>query len=88
MKPAAILGIDIAKETFDVVLLHDGRQQSAQFSNDPAGFKTLGSWLHKRKVKQLRACLEATGQYGEALAEYLHAEQHTVSLVNPLAINA
>ena len=88
MKAAAILGIDIAKETFDVVLLQDGRQQGAQFSNDPAGFKRLHNWLHKRKVKHLRACLEATGQYGEALAEDLHAEQHTVSVVNPLAIKA
>ncbi len=88
MKPTAILGIDIAKETFDVMLLHDGRQQGAQFSNDPAGFKTLRSWLHKRKVKQLHACLEATGQYGDALAEYLHSAQHTVSVVNPLAIKA
>jgi transposase len=88
MKSAAILGIDIAKATFDVVLLHSGRQQGAQFSNDPAGFKRLRSWLHKRKVKHLHACLEATGQYGEALAEYLQAEQYTVSVVNPLAIKA
>jgi transposase len=32
--------------------------------------------------------LEATGTYGIALALYLHAQQHVVSLVNPAAIKA
>ena len=88
MKMSAILGIDIAKDSFDVCLLQADRLQRAQFSNDRNGFKTLRSWLHKRKAKPLHACLEATGQYGDDLAEYLHAEQYTVSVVNPLAIKA
>jgi transposase len=89
MSEQAILGIDIAKATFDVTLLQGAQQrQAGQFSNDSAGFKHLSSWLHKRKLKHVWACMEATGHYGDELAEYLHAEQHTVSIVNPAAIKA
>lgn len=34
----------------------------------------------------MHACMEATGQYGEALAELLFKEGHSVSVVNPLRI--
>lgn len=71
MTVQAILGIDIAKDTFAVLLLHGEQRQAGQFSNDLAGFKQLSSWLRKRKLKQVWACLEATGQYGDDLAEYL-----------------
>lgn len=88
MTAQAILGIDIAKHSFDVTLLQGTQRQAAQFSNDLAGFKQLSRWLHKRKCKGVWACMEATGRYGDELAEYLYAAQHTVSVVNPLAIKA
>jgi transposase len=83
-----IVGIDIAKDTFDVALLRNSEQQSGTFNNNPAGFKQLAGWLRKRKAGQVWACMEATGRYGEALAEYLHTQGHTVSVVNPMAIKA
>lgn len=86
MTPQAILGIDIAKDTFQVTLLQAGRASSGPFNNTRPGFKQLAAWLKKRKARTVWACLEATGRYGEALAEYLHAQGHTVSVVNPLAI--
>jgi transposase len=88
MKTSAILGIDIAKDTFSVALLRGADLQSGEFSNDPSGCKQLSSWLRKRKCSHVWACLEATGRYGDELAEYLHTQGHTVSVVNPMAIKA
>lgn len=86
MSTPAILGIDIAKATFQVSLRHAGPVAGGQFDNNRAGFKKLSAWLKKRKVSTVWACLEATGRYGEPLADYLHAQGHTVSVANPLAV--
>lgn len=80
------LGIDIAKETFDVALRGTEQTYTGHFSNDRQGFKKLGRWLKKRKVDQLHACMEATGRYWEALALWLHEGGHQVSVVNPKVI--
>ena len=83
------LGIDVAKAKLDVVLLDDALQEhSGVFDNSPKGFKQLQQWLNKRLDGELHACLEATGQYGEAVAEFLHTAGHTVSVVNPARIKA
>lgn len=80
------LGIDIAKEKFDVHLIGDQETWSGQFDNSPQGFKQLQKWLQKRRVTQLHACMEATGSYGEALAYFLHEQGYQVSVVNPKII--
>ena len=83
------VGIDIAKKTFDVTLLKgDEPAEHGQFSNNQAGHKKFLKWL-KRRVPQLervRAVMEATNIYWEELAEYLHEQGLTVSVVNPAAI--
>jgi transposase len=82
------LGIDIAKQKFDVALLmSDERFQRHQFNNNAAGFEKLSAWLQERKVERVHACMEATGRYGEALALYLYGKGHTVSVVNPTMIH-
>jgi transposase len=86
MPPTTILGIDIAKDTFQVTLLQAGQPSAGNFPNTRPGFKQLSAWLKKRKACAVWACLEATGRYGEDLAEYLYAQGRTVSVVNPLAI--
>lgn len=83
-----ILGIDIAKRTFDVALLRNSKLRHKKFNNNSAGFSQLDEWLAKHGVIQLHACLEATGNYGEALALHLHETGHTVSIVNPACIKA
>src|SRR5712692_6242335 len=88
MMQQAILGIDIAKDTFDVARLQDERVQSAQFTNNALGFKPLAHWLHRRQPQTVWACPEATRRYGDELAAYLHAQGHTVSVVNPMVIKA
>ena len=83
------LGIDVAKAKLDVVLLNEALQEhSGVFANSPKGFKQLQQWLNKRLDGELHACLEATGQYGEAVAEFLHTAGYTVSVVNPARIKA
>ena len=80
------LGIDMAKEKFDVCLLHDGQQWSGTFSNDAPGLDKLDIWLTNRVEGQVEACMEATGRYGEGLAAHLHECGHRVSIVNPARI--
>lgn len=82
------LGIDIAKETFDVCMTIEGKNRQAQFENNAAGFKRLGHWISKYTPVKVHACLEATGQFGEALSEYLYQEGYQVSVVNPARIKA
>jgi transposase len=84
-----VLGIDVSKDKLDVVLFNEAQQtHSGVFANKAPGFQQLQRWLSKRLDGNLHACLEATGHYGEALAELLHQAGHTVSVVNPARIKA
>ena len=82
-----ILGIDIAKEKFDIAL-YQGKELVAtgQFANSAIGFKKLSQWLNNKAAGQVKACLEATGRYGDGLALYLHQAGHQVSMVNPARV--
>ena len=82
----SVLGIDIAKQKFDVALLVDGKTKHKACKNSVEGFETLMTWLEKQGVKKVHACLEATGNYGEDLATYLHEAGQMVSIVNPARI--
>jgi transposase len=84
----AVLGIDVAKDTFQVTLLHGTQKRRAAFPNDSTGFAQLGRWLAKRKAGLVHACLESTGRYGDELALWLHQAGHTVSVVNPARIKS
>jgi transposase len=81
------LGIDLAKLTFDATLLRSsGTQHYHAFPNTPEGFTQLQAWLNEHGVTELHACMEATNIYWEALATFLHAQGHIVSVVNPARI--
>jgi len=82
------LGIDISKDSFHVELSFNEKLRHRKFSNRKEGFTELRSWLTRHKVTQVHACLEATGPYSEALALYLHEQDHIVSVVNPAQIKA
>lgn len=82
------IGIDIAKDKFDLALYRDEKYQLAQFANTPEGHRQMLKWLKKRAAQGSHACLEATGQYGEALAQTLHEHGYPVSVVNPARIKA
>ena len=85
----SILGIDVAKAKLDVALqLADGKTRSKVVDNTPQGFAALSAWLDKYDVTSLHVCMEATGIYWEAVAEFLADAGHTVSVVNPAQIKA
>lgn len=87
----SMLGIDISKKTFDVAWLADpetGKPKHRQFANTEAGFHALQAWLAKLGVDHLHAVMEATGAYGDALADFLYRAGHRVSVVNPAQIKA
>jgi len=84
----AILGIDIAKEKFDVALTVNEQLSEGRFDNNEQGFDKLLRWLKKQRAGQVHACLEATGRYGDELALFLHEAGHVVSIINPSRIKA
>lgn len=81
-----VLGIDVAKKKLDVALMFNGKVRMKKFDNTVNGFKLLQGWLASLHVDRVHVCLEATGTYGEAVAEFLHERGHRVSVVNPLRI--
>lgn len=84
-----MLGIDVAKVKLDIALrLPNGKMRSKVVDNTPEGFAALSLWLNKLGVTEVHACMEATGTYWEAAAEYLSDLRHTVSVVNPAQIKA
>src|SRR4030042_3295942 len=82
----SIVGMDVSKDSLDVVLVKDGRKHHKVFHNSQVGHKRIQNWLVSREAGQVHACLEATGQYGELISEYLYQCGHQVSVVNPARI--
>lgn len=83
-----ILGVDVSKLDLSISLLIDQKYYQTKIDNNQQGFKTLTKWMHKHKVTKIRACMEATGNYGKSFAEFLYNNNHEVSVVNPACINA
>jgi transposase len=80
------VGIDLAKDSFDVMLLP--QEDYGQFDNTRKGDKQLLKWLTKRvsELSQVHVIMEATNIYWEELAQYLHEQGLKVSVVNPAAV--
>ena len=81
-----VLGIDVSKKTLDAASIFNGKTLSKQFKNSLEGFKLLAAWLKSLQIREVHACLEATGSYSEAVALFLHEQGHRVLIVNPLRI--
>jgi len=84
------LGIDVSKAKLDCALrLPEGKLRHKVVDNTPAGLQALRTWLDKQGVGALHVCMEATGIYWEAAAEFLAGLQAvTVSVINPAQIKA
>lgn len=83
------LGIDVAKAKLDCALrLPDGKHRNKVVENNLKGFKTLREWMTKHAATNIHVCMEATGIYWEAVAEYLATEGMKVSVLNPAQIKA
>jgi transposase len=82
----AVLGIDVAKKSFEASLQMDGKLYHHTFRNEGEGYGQMSHWLKKHKFDQLQACMEATGRYWEGIADYLLQQGHRVSVVNPARV--
>jgi transposase len=81
------LGIDLSKAYFDATVRKaDSSKFHRRFDNDVNGFAALAVWLKEQGVRELQACMEATNIYWEGLADFLHGQGYTVSVVNPARI--
>ena len=83
------IGIDIAKLKFDAVLLtQDGKYRHKSFKNAASGFSEFLLWCQSLHAQDAHFCMEATGIYYEALANFLVDEKCKVSVSNPAQISA
>lgn len=84
----AYLGIDVSKNTIDVCLLAREKTYQKEFQNTSYDFGRLIKFLKRYTSDPIHACMEATGRYGEDLAEFLYGAGMEVSVVNPVRIKA
>jgi transposase len=81
------LGIDVSKDGLAVMLVRDQRHEAQHFTNSEPGFAKLHNWVKGRlEPPAVHACLEATGPYSEAIAEFVYRHGYRVSVVNPARI--
>ena len=82
MNPLSV-GIDMAQRMFVAALrLDEQRFVKQQFSNDLPGFRRFRRWLQQHGAGKVRAAVESTNTYAEALLQWLHDEGHQVFLLN------
>jgi transposase len=56
-----VLGIDIAKQKFDVALLLEGKIKHKTCKNSAEGFESLSLWIERQGIQKAYACLEGYG---------------------------
>ena len=80
------VGIDVAKNKFDVALLNDEQcAKKKQFYRTEQGVASFIAWLNKH-THNPSVCMESTGLYSEFIAEVLFENKITCSIVNPYQI--
>ncbi len=87
MKYLETAGIDVSKQTIDV-LLHV-KQDYKQFKNTPKGFRSFVKWAENNSglsIGQILICFEHTGLYSLPLAVYLTENKIAFSMVPALEI--
>jgi len=82
------IGVDIAKIKSDAARLYEGKCRHKKFDNNPQGFAAFLAWLEGFGGGRPWICMEATGAYSVALAEFLASKGCRVSVVNPAKIHA
>lgn len=79
------VGVDVAKDKFDVSIEINGRYKHKVFSNNNQGYNEFLMWL-KAHTGNAWVCMEATGHYSEQIADFLIKQAIRVSVVNPFQI--
>lgn len=81
-----IIGLDMAKENFELVMLEDGKKKlQIPVENNQRAIKAV---LRKMKIdfSQTLFCMEHTGIYNNLLLAYLNQQKAQVWLENPIHI--
>jgi len=87
--PTFYLGIDVAKGKLDCALrLPNGKVRAKVVTNNSQGYADLVDWLSRKQALDVQVCMEATGVYWEAIAQFLVTQGLTVSVINPAQIKA
>lgn len=76
-----IIGIDISKQDFVVAILTNNKPIIKKFVNNESGFHKLVKYLKMLKIDNAKICMEATGKYGEKLANFFYDLGYKVSVV-------
>lgn len=79
------VGVDVAKDKFDIAIDINGHYRHLVFSNSPKGHKEFYDWLtHHTQTPWV--CMEATGHYSVNIADFLVKKGIRVSVVNPFQV--
>ena len=78
------VGVDVAKDKFDVAL--EGRSHLV-FTRDKKGIESFVEWL-KNNTSTPWVCMESTGIYSQVLADLLVDKQIKTSIINPMQIKS
>jgi transposase len=84
----SIVGIDISKRNFTVSLLENNKHKVHCFDNNLQGYKALLEWINEMESNPNLFCMEATGSYGDALADFLYSHNYNISVVNPFQVKS
>jgi transposase len=81
------VGVDVAKDKFDIACFINNKYQDKCFDNNKKGWLDFLKWLQKN-VQSPWVCMEATGHYSEVIADFLYQQSIRVSIVNALQIKS
>lgn len=76
------IGVDISKLTFDAALCSGAKVIHAKFNNNQEGYIDFARWVKSVAEDRPHICMEATGRYGEGLAQFGFDLGWLVSVVN------
>jgi len=83
MDKAEVVGVGIDVSARELVVAISGQEPEHRFGNHPTGHQALIAWL-LGQGKQLRVCLEASGNYSLDLSLALHQQKRiALGVVNP-----
>lgn len=80
------IGIDVSKKTLDVVFFNGESYIPYHCANSQDGIRLLIREIEKYEGHDIIITMEATGMYHVNVANQLHSQGYTVSVVNPLVI--
>ncbi|WP_084756307.1 IS110 family transposase [Candidatus Paracaedibacter symbiosus] len=88
MQNVHVIGIDISKKTFDACAMFNGKNKKNSFNNNGTGCEELISWIKEFGLTDPHICMESTGSYSEAVADFLYNSGYKVSVINPLQVKS